>query len=477
MRLFSRIAVPVGATMLALGCVTVPAAQAGTPAAVVAGDTKLATVTDAIDLAGTGRPVSSTPGWVRDNLGRKTDPRLQERWAYSPSMDRQIPLFVMAPKDNSVPRPIIYVLNGGDGGEGRANWLYQTDIIEFYRNKNVWIVMPMAGAFSYYSDWVNESPALGGKQNWETFMTKELPGAMEAKLGASDKRGIIGMSMTGTTTLLYAEHQPGFYDAVGSFSGCAETSRGLPLEYLRITVNRGQGNPTQMWGPVDGETFRYNDALLNAARLKSDTQVYVSSGTGLAGPYDLWNTKFTEADSGSVFIHVFNGGIIEAATNKCAHDLKAKTDAIGATNIEYNLRPVGTHSWGYWQLDLRDSWPTFARAFNMDPGAPVPMNTTDVPAVTQEAITEIWQATLGGDPRLAQRDTLPLSPADGGEVAPLPQPAQPTAPQPAAPADDPAPQVDAPAPAAVETPATDESNEVVPAEPATAPTQPATATA
>nr|WP_242516644.1 alpha/beta hydrolase family protein [Corynebacterium mendelii] len=378
------------ACLLAVAAVTTaPAASAGT-AAPTGGAT--ATVIK-------GTPPGPVLSWHRTVAD---DDRLEEYYAFSPSMRRQVPLFVMKPKNNSVPRPIVYVLNGGDGGEGVANWLAQSDLIDFYRDKNVWVVMPMSGQFSYYTDWVEPNESLGGVQMWETFLTTELPAPMEQQLGASSRRGIIGMSMSATTTLLYAEHHPGFYDAVGSFSGCAETSRGFPYEYVRLVLERGNATPEQMWGPVGGERFNHNDGLLNAARLKETKHLYISSGTGLMGPHDIrWGTHKT--GSMGLLNKVITGGLIEAGVNKCTHDLKARTDQLGMTNIDYNFRPTGTHSWGYWQQDLVDSWPTFARAFGMDPQSPRTSSESGPAAVTAETVDSIWKAAAGADPHPVAR--------------------------------------------------------------------------
>ena len=157
-------------------------------------------------------------------------------------------------------------------------------------DKNVNVVIPMAGKFSYYTrlgsrtlrHWAASRPG-------ETFLTKELPGPLEKTLKASDKRAIAGMSMTATTSLLYAEHHPGFYDAAGSFSGCAQTSEGLPLHYIRMTLDRAPATPEQMWGPLGTEKWAYNDALINAEKLRG-TPLYVSNASGLAGQSDLWSS-------------------------------------------------------------------------------------------------------------------------------------------------------------------------------------------
>ncbi|MEZ2121790.1 MULTISPECIES: alpha/beta hydrolase [unclassified Corynebacterium] len=371
MRNLRRIAAPVAALALSAAAVTgmtltAPVALASdlTPAQ-VAGDTPRATVTEGPrDVeAGTAYDGNTSLIW-RDKISEYDNSRVVEMWAHSPSMNRDIPLVVIKADPTAGPRPVIYLLNGGDGGEGRANWIMQTDVIDYYLTKNVNVVIPMQGKFSYYTDWVEDVPALGGKQTWETFLTKELPGPLETKLGATNRRAIAGMSMSATSSLLLAQHNPGFYDAVGSFSGCAETSRGLAPEYIRLTLNRGGATPEQMWGPLGTPNWHYNDALINADKLRG-TEVYVSNASGYAGTEDLWTSPWTGGEPLNVFIHVVNGGIIEGATNMCTHDLKVKMDSQGVPG-NFNFRPTGTHSWGYWQQDLRDSWPVFARAFGLD---------------------------------------------------------------------------------------------------------------
>ena len=83
-----------------------------------------------------------------------------------------------------------------------------SDAVDFYADKDVNVVVPQAGAFSYYTDWLEEPNGkyLKGPQKWETFLTKELPGPLESRLNASNKRAIAGMSMSATSSLLLAQH-------------------------------------------------------------------------------------------------------------------------------------------------------------------------------------------------------------------------------------------------------------------------------
>ncbi|MCS4489803.1 esterase family protein [Corynebacterium sp. ES2794-CONJ1] len=307
---------------------------------------------------------------------RHGDDRIVEIQATSPSMNnRSIPLVVIKAKDPN--RPILYLLNGAGGGEQRVTWVSNTQALDFYWKKNINVVIPMRGAFSYYVDWLKEPQGdtyLKGPQRWETFLTKELPGPLEAELEAdSQRRGIVGMSMSATSSLLLAERNPDFYDVVGSYSGCAATSKPLPALWAQFTVNRDGESPASIWGPLGSERNKAHDALIQAPGLRDKT-IYISNGSGLVSASEVFSSfvnsktstpeQSTEALGGSAEVTV-SGGVIEAATNSCTHDLKAKLDHLGIP-ATYNFRNTGVHTWSYWVRDMEDSWPTYAKGFGID---------------------------------------------------------------------------------------------------------------
>ncbi|MDO5031898.1 alpha/beta hydrolase family protein [Corynebacterium sp.] len=299
----------------------------------------------------------------------KDDPRVLKLQATSPAMDgRVVPLAVIPAKDPN--RPTIYLLNGAGSAEQNSDWVALSNVVDFYSEKNVNVVIPQSGAFSYFTDW-EQAPNgtyLKGPQKWETFLTKELPGPLEQRLQASDKRAVAGMSMSATSSLLFAQHHQGFYDAVGSYAGCAATSSPLEYQFMRLTVNRGGAQPEQMWGPQGSKNNYYNDALLNSEKLRG-TALYISSASGLAGEQDTPSYYINKgmnpaaAYIGSAQLQV-EGGIIEAAVNNCTHHLKAKLDKQGIP-ATYNFRNVGTHSWPGWREDLEKSWPVFQKALGI----------------------------------------------------------------------------------------------------------------
>lgn len=266
----------------------------------------------------------------------------------------------------------MYVLQGAAGGEQDLNWVTKTDMIDFYLKKNVNVVIPMRGAFSYYTDWVSDPASttdfLRGPQKWETFLTKELPPVVEDYLHASNKRSVIGVSMSATSALLFAEHNPGFYHGVGSFSGCASTSDPLSYEFVRLVVNRGGSQPENMWGKQGGTTNKHNDALVHAQKL-AGSHVYLSSATGVPGQLESVQRYMREGQDivtalASAGITRTEGGVIEAAANMCTHQLYHKLRA-NKVDVTFNNRNVGVHTWDYWNKDIHDSWAVLSRAMGI----------------------------------------------------------------------------------------------------------------
>lgn len=366
MKFLQRLAAPAAALSICALTGALPPAGAGTmgeptPTDIAAGAELSRIYPETAPVTG------DSPEW-RHKVHADRSGRIEELVATSPAMDgREISLAVIRAEQPGA--PTMYMLNGADGGEGGANWIRQTDILEFFLDKNVNVVIPMEGAFSYYTDWLHENPNLGGKQLWETFLTRELPGPIEEYLQANNDRAITGMSMSATSSLLLAQHHPGFYAAVGSFSGCAATSDQVGHFAMQTTLNRAGATPEQVWGPRGTPHRQHHDALVNAAALRG-TELYISNGSGLAGKWDLPSSPrlqdFNQIQvSAAMAETIVVGGAIEAVTNVCTHDLATRLEAenIPAT---FSFRPTGTHSWGYWQQDLWDSWPTFARALGLD---------------------------------------------------------------------------------------------------------------
>lgn len=295
---------------------------------------------------------------------------------YSDSMGRNIPVAVIRATNPDgtllAGAPTYYLLNGAGGSEQDTDWLTQAfaQVRDTFQDEPVNVVIPMEGAFSYYVDWLGDprpNTYLHGKQKWSTFLGSELPNSIEPFLNANGKRAVSGFSMSATSALLLAEHNPDQYAAVGSFSGCAATSTPLPSFFVGLTVNRGSAgrgdvSPADLWGARGSEYNRYNDALVMAEKLRgTDTKLYISAGTGLPSDTDMIgelkkakDLTSSEALSQALTLQV-EGGAIEAAMNACTHDLNTKLKALGVP-VTFNKRATGTHSWPVWHDDLKVSW-------------------------------------------------------------------------------------------------------------------------
>ena len=111
---------------------------------------------------------------------------------HSASMDRDISMRVLrAPTAGA---PTLYLLNGAAGGEGGSSWFDQTDVRQFFADKNVNVVVPDGGAASYYTDWFRDDPALG-RNKWNTFLAHELPPLIDDLLGADGVNAVAGISI------------------------------------------------------------------------------------------------------------------------------------------------------------------------------------------------------------------------------------------------------------------------------------------
>lgn len=284
-------------------------------------------------------------------------PRESNITVHSAAMDRNIPLTVLKPKDQSRPAPVLYLLNGAGGGEDTATWQRNTDIVKFFADKQVYVVIPMQGAFTYYTDWIKPDEKLGVNK-WSTFLGKELPAAINSTYKTTGKNAIAGISSSATSVLNLAIQHKGLYKAVGSYSGCASTSSEYGILYIRLVVEtRGGADARNMWGQYGGPMWKQNDPVLRAGELRG-LSLYLSSATGLPGEHDNLSVvpnPATLADRMAV------GGAIEAATRLCTQELAGRLQQLRIP-ATVDWPAGGTHSWPYWQDQLHKSWPQLGRA-------------------------------------------------------------------------------------------------------------------
>ena len=307
----------------------------------------------AISFLGAGVPAHADTAHLVSSTGTG---QLLTLSVHSPAMNRNITVHVNRAADTSKPRPTLYLLDG----EYRAQ---VTDLNAFLADKNVNVVSPSTSADNYWADWQQPGPE-GYTYKWETFVTKELPPIIDSTLNTNGVNGIAGMSRTGTAALRIAAKNPGKYQAVAAYSACAQTSDTAGEMSVRLTMEHVAGmNATQMWGPSGDPDWVENDAYVHAEGLRGST-IYVSSGTGLPGGMDRLDAPGINGSMKALADQVVVGGGIEAATDVCTLRFSNRLNSLGIP-ATFNFKPLGNHSWGYWQEDFKASWPLLERGLGV----------------------------------------------------------------------------------------------------------------
>ncbi|WP_432279063.1 alpha/beta hydrolase [Nocardia brasiliensis] len=281
-------------------------------------------------------------------------------WVRSTAMQgATFPVDIQRPADDGQPRPTLYLLNGAGGGVDDASWQLRTNVLDFLADKNVNVVQPVGGQFSYYTDWLEDDPVLGPNK-WKTYLTEELPPLIDAALGTNKVNAIAGLSMAGTSVLALAEAKPQLYRSVASYSGCAQTSDPIGQAFVQMTVERGHGTIDNMWGPPGDPLWAANDPLVHADKLRG-VNLFVSSGSGLPGPHDTLDGPFQIKPGVQQWAdQLVVGGAIEAGIRMCSQNLQNRLNELSIP-ATFDFTLTGTHSWGYWQDAFIASWPVLAR--------------------------------------------------------------------------------------------------------------------
>lgn len=285
-------------------------------------------------------------------------------WVDSPAMGAPIQVRLLLARDwNTEPDakfPVLYMLDGLRASDDESGWIKEAGAVDFFADKNVTVVLPVGGRSSFYSDWLE--PDNGKNYKWETFLTKELPPLLESQWRATSTRGIAGLSMGGTAAMFLAARNPGFAEYAASYSGfLTTTSTGMPQAIRLAMVDAGGFDSAAMWGPPGSPQWAEHDPLLLAERLKGKS-LYISSGTGASGKHD----EGTEIPG--VSTNMFGMGL-ETLALMTAQNFVGKLDELGIpATVEY--RAAGTHTWPYWDFEMRQSWLQAAGALGVPAAKP-----------------------------------------------------------------------------------------------------------
>jgi len=195
--------------------------------------------------------------------------------------------------------PVIYLFNGAIGPYNE--WVVNTDI-GTYSAKFPAIFVDMAAGdkpkTGFFSNW------LDGSYQWETWHVHTvIPWVDKHFRTIKGDRAAMGVSIGSTGALDYAEHNPGLFKAIATFSGWVDTQLLTPVSGYDAT----QTYPTitRAWGDqtLNATTWAQHNPTTDVAALKG-TVLYVACGTGSPDPTsndihgaqqeaNLWSDHFT----------------------------------------------------------------------------------------------------------------------------------------------------------------------------------------
>lgn len=311
----------------------------------------LVTIMTAVGISAVAVPGASADnrGWLRP--GCEWDGYqyfVQNCWVHSPAMGQDIKVQIKPAAHGG--NAGMYLLDGLRARDDWNAWTYYGNAPKYFVDDNITMVMPVGGASQFYTDWVGPWTGANGpaKPRWETFLTAELPGYLQANFGVSpNNNSISGISMGGLAAMnLAAKHRNQFVQA-SSFSGYLNPTWPGMYSAMGVAMVDGSGPGAQIWNmwgsPVDIRRLQ-NDPLLNVGAFRG-MPIYLSA----AGGVTTSSENFVEDPYG---VTVGVGLEWMSRTSTVKFELAAR--AAGAqVQVSYPIN--GIHSWTYWEQELANA--------------------------------------------------------------------------------------------------------------------------
>jgi S-formylglutathione hydrolase FrmB len=305
----------------------------------------MAVVATAVALAAASSARAADPG-IQLLSSQRLDDRLTQLTLSTPALKAPTGVRVLLPagyEGGTGRYPVLYLLHGAFGND--TDWTTVGDAEAITAGAPLIVVMPDGGQGGWYTDWLNRGA--GGPPEWETFHIHELIPWIDdhfRTIAARGGRAIAGLSMGGFGALSYAGRHPDLFSWAGSFSGAVDITHNLPVV-----------------GVIDGEALvdgglpddQFGDPILNAPNWQAHNPwnlapnlrgmtIDVDTGNGQPGPYDANGPPFDP---------------VEEQVHEMSVSLHQRLVALGIPHDWDDYGP-GTHSWPYWQMDLRQALPS-----------------------------------------------------------------------------------------------------------------------
>jgi diacylglycerol O-acyltransferase/trehalose O-mycolyltransferase len=267
----------------------------------------------------------------------------------SAGMGRSIKVQFESGGNNS---PAVYLLDGLRAQDDYNGWDINTPAFEWYYQSGLSIIMPVGGQSSFYADWYGPACGKAGctTYKWETFLTSELPGYLASQKSVkSTGSAAVGISMSGSSSLILAARHPGQFIYAGSLSALMDPSQGMGPSLIGLAMGDAGGyKPDAMWGPSSDPAWQRNDPSLQIPTLVgNNTRLWVYCGNGT--PSELGG-----ANMPAEFLENF----VRSSNLK----FRDAYNGAGGHNAVFNFDANGTHSWEYWGAQLNAMKPDLVGA-------------------------------------------------------------------------------------------------------------------
>jgi S-formylglutathione hydrolase FrmB len=305
----------------------------------------MAVVAMAVALAAASSARAADHG-IQVLSSQQLDSRLVQLQLSTPALKSPTGVRILLPADYDQQTdryPVLYLLHGAQGND--TDWTTHADAEAITAGAPLIVVMPDGGKGGWYTDWVNRRAY--GPPEWETYHVNELIPWVDdhyRTIATRDGRAIAGLSMGGFGAMSYASRHPDLFTWAGSFSGAVDITHDLPVVgAIAATAFLDGGLPGDQFGNrlIMSANWQAHDPWTQAPNLRGMT-VEIDTGNGAPGPYDTGATL---------------GDPLEEQVHEMSLSLHQRLLSLGIPHIWDDYGP-GTHTWPYWQRDLRQAMPS-----------------------------------------------------------------------------------------------------------------------
>lgn len=252
--------------------------------------------------------------------------------------------------------PVLYLYHGTLGTA--SDWTVKGNAERVTAGRKLIVVMPDIainfgdpqgpgeGGGGWCANWPD------GAQEWQTYLVQQLIPWVQANLRTRDgraERAVAGLSQGGFCSMSMAAQYPQLFGEVFSYSGVPDIAWDPSAHLATMAIINAtetgldQAPPDSIFGNPLSDFLGWadHDPATLANNLRT-TKIYIYFGNGQPGPYDT-----NPGDDAA--------GSIEALVNEDNLDFHSRLEQLGIRPAVYDPYGPGTHSWPYWDRDLRQS--------------------------------------------------------------------------------------------------------------------------